>query len=705
MNLKLLAYISAIILPISAQAQDSTKNYKMGEVVVTSTRMQIPLKNIPQKVEILNRSIINSSPGENLGEILKRYTNLNIIQYPGAMTTIGLRGFPATAHSRNYTLILIDGLPSGTNNLATIPSDIIESIEIVKGPYSVLYGSDAMGGVINVISRKAKNKAEGSAETGVGNFGRRNFNGYASGYITPSLLFSMSFSRQEQNSDYRIGSKNLLNISDTEINILDKKSYGDVMENSRYQLNQFNGKLEYEINKKIDVKIFSSLTASNDIETPGNYWHSYGKSKKDINRYANYGEIRYVEKNNILIISPYLSIQKESNYDGNTESAFINSSENIRQSGIRIGNTHTWNELKWLIGSDLDKYEVSSHRYSAKLTPTDPYRPDHNRQSVSAFTQLTYKLNNLFLSAGGRINFITYLMRPNEFLNNPEKESSYTNFNPSIGVKYSILPQLALRTSYGNAFYVPDAYKSAGVYKIGKKIYVGNSKLKPETVNSFDIGANFGESDIINIDLAYFQNYYKNKIVNDNSRKDTVTYKNASNGTMSGIEILFSSNIAKLWSSSYKLEFFGGATGFIKNSFKDKVKNSNGEEIIIEKASLYTRNFTANFGLVFNNYNGFEARISGRYIGNRLENDWMAWDNLRPGILAEHYYSKEGYTANDKILRHSDHLVFDMSAFYTISRNAKIGITVSNLLDENYTEKDGYNMPGRGIMGQLSLYF
>ena len=128
MNLKLLAFICAIILPISAQAQDSTKNYKMGEVVVTSTRMQIPLKNIPQKVEILNRSIINNSPGENLGDILKRYTNLNIIQYPGAMTTIGLRGFPATAHSRNYTLILIDGLPSGTNNLATIPSDIIESI-------------------------------------------------------------------------------------------------------------------------------------------------------------------------------------------------------------------------------------------------------------------------------------------------------------------------------------------------------------------------------------------------------------------------------------------------------------------------------------------------------------------------------------------------------------------------------------------------
>ena len=73
--------------------------------------------------------MIKSIPSENLAEILKRTTNLDIIQYPGLSATIGMRGFSPSAHSRSYTLLLINGKPAGTTNLATISTDNIEQID------------------------------------------------------------------------------------------------------------------------------------------------------------------------------------------------------------------------------------------------------------------------------------------------------------------------------------------------------------------------------------------------------------------------------------------------------------------------------------------------------------------------------------------------------------------------------------------------
>jgi vitamin B12 transporter len=86
-----------------------------------------------------------------------------------------------------------------------------------------------------------------------------------------------------------------------------------------------------------------------------------------------------------------------------------------------------------------------------------------------------------------------------------------------------------------------------------------------------------------------------------------------------------------------------------------------------------------------------------------LERD--GFSRARPLITKENYYAKGGYKETDKILQFSDHLIFDYSAFYNLTPKARIGISVSNLFDENYTEKDGYNMPGRNIMGHASYFF
>lgn len=692
-------------------AQDSAEqSYDLDEVVVTATRMGLPLKSVPQKVEIIDSKKIATVQADNAADLLKRTVNLDIIQYPGASSAVGMRGFSPSAHNRNYTLVLIDGKPAGTTNLTSIPTDFIERIEVVKGPYSVLYGSDAMGGVINIITRSPGNTRTGNISLSAGNFGQTNFNGYASGGVSDNVSLALGFSRKAQDKDYRIGKKNLLSVSETEELILDKKSYGDIMTNSQYQINQFMGKLNIGFNDKWSADLSGIFVTSNDIEMPGNYWHSEGLSKKDFDRTNTTVDIRRATLNNTLLISPYYSVYNESNYDNNTGDGFINYRESVRQYGLKLSDTHTWGAFQLIGGIDLDAHNVSTERFTDKMTPTSPYRPNHNNLASSVFAQGAYTKGNLFVNAGLRYNYTKFTLEADDFLGNEKKSNGYSNFNPSVGIKYFLTPMLNLHASAGNAFYVPDAYKMAGRFEAGGMQYRGNENLKAETSTSFDFGMNISNNEWLNIDLTYFHAFYTNKIVNvletDETTNDTYyTFDNADKGRMNGLEIMFSSDIAKALGSRYNLELYAGFTHLFNDKFDEIKDKGTPDEKTLTKDMLYVRRNTGNFGITFDNNHGFVTRVNARYIGKRLENDWMAWANLRPDIKPEDYYTKGDYETTDQILQHSAHLVFDYSAYYNVTPQARIGISVSNLFDENYSEKDGYNMPGRSIMGLFSYSF
>jgi len=86
----------------------------------------------------------------------------HVHKYPGMLTSrVAVRGLPNDAHGdilKSKVLVLVDSGYAGTVNLAKLLVDEIERIEIVKGPASVLYGSQAMGGVINIITKKPKKR-------------------------------------------------------------------------------------------------------------------------------------------------------------------------------------------------------------------------------------------------------------------------------------------------------------------------------------------------------------------------------------------------------------------------------------------------------------------------------------------------------------------------------------------------------------------
>lgn len=680
------------------------QSYDLDEVVVTATRMNLPLKSIPQKVEIIDSKKIATIPAENAAELLKRATNLDIIQYPGALATVGMRGFSPSAHSRSYTIVMIDGLPSGTSNLATLPTSIIERVEVVKGPYSVLYGTDAMGGVINIITKKATLDKSAQVTLRGGSFGTTSFDADASGMLSDKLGIVVGFSNQMQLKDSRIGANNLLKVSEKEELILDKKSYGDIYNNTTYQMSQLFGKVNYAINNRWNASVSSFYNMAYDVKSPGNYFTQLA-SKKDINRFNLFGELAYTSTNgDRLTISPYYSNERNSNYEGfeNTADNFISFRDNVSEYGVRTNYTRTFNAVRFLAGIDHDVLDYQSDRQSEKGTEASPYKPDNRNQRTSAFAQVNYNIEKFSINAGARASYIKYEIFKHDSLNNDGSTDDYFYFNPSLGFKYNLPQGFNLHASIGTAFSIPDAFATSGFYEVNtvvggwpfKRAYLGNADLKPETSVTYEGGIGY-TGGAFYFDLTYFNTAHRNKIITE-TKNDTTFYNNAQSARMSGVELIASMDIGQLAGWRDKLEIYGGLTHMFTNTFTETETHKVKELPFVNKAN-------GNFGIYYEHRDGFSTRLHARYKGSRLERD--GFTRARPLITADDYYTKGGYEAGDRMLLLSDHLLFDYSAYYNITPRARIGISVSNLFDENYTEKDGYNMPGRSITGSVRYTF
>jgi outer membrane receptor protein involved in Fe transport len=719
----LVGMLCLIVRVTFSQEQDSITQYNLDEVVVSATRTNTQLKNIPQKVEVIDKTVLQSLPATNMADILKTTTNLDIIQYPGLSSSIGMRGFSPSAHSRSYTLVLINGKPIGTTNISCLDKDMVERVEIIKGPYSTLYGSDAMGGVINIITKQPSASNKGNTEAGFGSFGNLKLSGDINGVLSKKSNFRIGFTRNEQQLDYRIGNNNILKISEKNKLMLDEASYGDVMKNSTWQYNQVSGQYNYNINDQWASSVEAIYFNANDIGTPGNYWGSYGQSKKDIDRINLYGTLTQKSEKNNFYFSPYYTNELNANYTDNSDTGYVSFNSYVSEYGFKLHDNITFGDFNFLAGADLDIYDYESERFKEKATPANPYSPNHQNTKAAIFSQLSYSKDGLDVNAGLRYNYITYNIEKNDSLQGTGGSETYNAFNPSLGIQYKFPFNLKLHSSYGTGFSVPDAFKVAGYYAVSEyfaawdywwvKNYMGNPDLKPESSSTIDFGLSYSTANkLLFIDITWFTTKHNDKIienildsaiVNQNEVVYNVTsYKNANNSSMNGIELVASANIGTLFGNKFKLELYGNLTNIFDNTVDETLTSDSGNDSIVTRDLLYARKSNANFGIAYDNYKGFSTRIHARYIGSRLEKD--NFSNLRPGLTVDDYYTDGGYTEKDKVLQHPEYLVLDYSVAYSIN-NYRFGITISNLLDENYTEKDGYNMPGRMLMANFNYSF
>jgi vitamin B12 transporter len=162
--------ISRFALSVPLYLLSSSLHAELGPIVVTGTKTEVPQARSAVPVEVITSEQIRNSAASDAADLIQLYSNVDLARNGayGKTTSIFIRGAES-----NHTLVLIDGVKMnpGTIGLAALQNispDIIERIEIVKGPRSSLYGSDAIGGVINIITRKKIDGAQLNIVAGVG---------------------------------------------------------------------------------------------------------------------------------------------------------------------------------------------------------------------------------------------------------------------------------------------------------------------------------------------------------------------------------------------------------------------------------------------------------------------------------------------------------------------------------------------------------
>jgi vitamin B12 transporter len=148
---------SALALALAASVATAAEGTaSVPAVVVTATRVPMPLEEVLAPVIVIDRATIERSAANDAADLLRFHAGVEVARTggPGQPTSVFIRGADS-----NHTLVLIDGVrinpgTIGLPALQNVTPDMVERIEVVKGPRSALWGSDAIGGVVNIVTRR-----------------------------------------------------------------------------------------------------------------------------------------------------------------------------------------------------------------------------------------------------------------------------------------------------------------------------------------------------------------------------------------------------------------------------------------------------------------------------------------------------------------------------------------------------------------------
>jgi outer membrane cobalamin receptor len=200
-KLLILAPMVAILPTLALAGEEKSPTTVMDEVVVTATKTEETRREIVNSVVVKDRYDIEETPASSLGEVLANEPGLDwrtYGNYGGAAETIKIRGMGADG-----TLVAVDGVvinsPSlGTADVGQIPLNSIERVEVVKGPGSLLYGSGAMGGTVNIITKAPKRDTfAAKVEAGYGTEDTYHLAAENGGFIIGDLGYYLTLNRKE----------------------------------------------------------------------------------------------------------------------------------------------------------------------------------------------------------------------------------------------------------------------------------------------------------------------------------------------------------------------------------------------------------------------------------------------------------------------------------------------------------------------------
>ncbi len=676
--------LTAALISAPALAQQSAVSQR-DTIVVTASRTAQSVLDIPASVEVISEASLLNTPGADITDLLKKNASVDVIQYPGGLAGVGLRGFrPEFSGTNKRVLVLIDGRPAGAESMGNIATAGLARVEVLKGSASAIYGASAMGGVVNYITRKSEGEITGSINAGYGSYETAKLGANIGGSLTESFNFDLGVTHLSQNEDYELGSGGETLGAFVQGN-------GATRPNTEFVNNNFYARGAVKLGGDWEAQIRILGYDAPDTETPGA--ESDGTSAQSDKDESNIGgDLSLTGSLGAhQLMALYYQTEEEQAYTDKPPNAqqFVSSTNDISWSGLQLqDNWSLGANYDLILGADYQKVEEESASFDAAGAPLGSYSPDYERETMGVFADLTARLfgERLIVNVGGRYDEIetstlATLGRARVFA---PGESKLDTFNPRAGIVYR--PDAdgpwRIHASAGTGFVVPDPGQVSGYYEqiVGgqRRVTQGNSGLAPEESESYDLGVGY-DGFLFGLDVTLFKLDVKNRIASvltTNTPALRVTsYENAAGSTAEGLEAQGQFDLGGL---------FGGREGVWQADTTLTYYFTREEELSTGPSTIRNvAKFKANFGLGFDD-GVFSARIGGRHVSGMEDQDFSAGRVFTNGAGGTFEYP--------------EFVVFDITAGWQIDDVNRLSVKVDNITDKYYYEKADYPFRGRNFL-------
>jgi outer membrane receptor for ferrienterochelin and colicins len=471
---------------LSCFAEEENR-YNLGKIVVTQSRFQEKYSDSTASISVINEKDIKDSGAQQIYQVLQTQPSVEIFQYGSIGTT-------KTIHTRGASdaqvITLVDGRPTNTprdgiTNFNKIPLNNVERIEILRGPASSIYGANAIGGVINIITKSGKKNGKdeiniryGSEDTKIVDVLTQGKDGRFDYLFCGGWIRSSGF---RENSDYR--SRNI------------------------------NSTFVFDVNETNRLK-FSTGYWMSQLGTPGQITNEDLDDRQ--NAVSDYFDMTYngaLWENSSVLFKAYETTDR-------LEFLESTSPYDIAAHTTKIYGTNFQVSQEWLdkiiatIGVDGQENKINSSS-SAKHT--------YNFKAAYAQTEIK-PVKDVNIKSGARID-------------------DYSNFgnrtSPSASFSWWALDSLKFHGLWGESFRAPtfnDLYWPREDWGIWGGVE-GNPRLKPETAKSYEAGVTTYLFNSVETDVTYFNNKFKDLIIWQKDASKWYRPSNVNNALIEGFEV------------------------------------------------------------------------------------------------------------------------------------------------------------------------